>query len=329
MKILCSIHLYPPKHNCGAEYMIHHINKHLISQGHEVRVLLWQANHYKINSVYVYEGVDVFPPERYVTEQLFNWADIVLTHLDYTEQTIQLGRVFKKPVVHLIHNYHQYASIINADRPQYIVYNSQAAKEKLNYQHDSVVIHPACDWRIYDTHKDPEKNECITLINLDHNKGGHILKQIAERMPHKKFIGVKGSYSEPMGIGQYTNQPGNVEIYDNSPNIKMVYDRTRVLIMPSEFESWGRTATEAMCSGIPVICNPTPGLKENCADAGIYVDRDDIDGWVKAIEKLDNKKEYIKASKKAKDRSRELDPTKELEALELWMREIKAKYNFL
>jgi glycosyltransferase involved in cell wall biosynthesis len=328
MKILCSIHLYPPQHNCGAEYMIHNINKYLIKQGHEVRVLLWQANHYRINNVYVHEGVDVFPPDNYITESLFMWADVVMTHLDYTQQTIGLARIFKKPVVHLIHNYSVYECVKFADRPQYIVYNSQAAKDKLGYDHDSIVMPPSVDWRKYDQNKDTEQNEFITLVNLDGNKGGAILKEIAKRLPNKKFLGVMGSYSEPASEGQHTDQPSNVTVIPNTPRIMEVYEKTRVIIMPSKFESWGMVATEAMCSGIPVICNPTPGLKENCGEAGIYVDRDNIDGWVKAIESLDDKKEYKKWSKKAKARSRELDPTKSLETFEAWITEVPNKYNY-
>lgn len=326
MKVLCSIHLYPPQHNCGAEYMIHHMNKYLVSQGHDVRVLLWQANHYRISNVYVYEGVDVFPPDQKIPETLFMWADVVMTHLDYTGQTIQMAKIFKKPCVHLIHNYTTYDEIKYAERPQYIVYNSEAAKEKLKYEHDSIVMPPACDWRVYDTNKDTQQNEFVTLINLDGNKGGAILREIAMRMPERKFLGVMGSYSEPVNEGQHTNQPGNVTVVPNSPRIMEVYERTRVLIMPSKFESWGRTATEAMCSGIPVICNPTPGLKENCGDAGIYVDRDDIDGWVRAIKMLD--KDYAKWSKKAKKRSRELDPQKSLEKFEAWITSLPDKYNY-
>lgn len=329
MKFLCSIHLYPPKHNCGAEYMIHHMNKHLVEQGHEVRVLLWQANHYKIDSVYVYDGIDVFPPDQFMVETLFYWADVVMTHLDYTQQTIGLARIFKKPVVHLTHNYSVYPSIKDADRPQYIVYNSHAAKEIVNYPHEGIVVHPPVDYRFYDTKKDTEQNEFITLINLDGNKGGHILKQIAERMPEKKFLAVKGSYSEPASTGQFTDQPSNVTVVPNTPYILQHYEKTRILIMPSKFESWGRTATEAMCSGIPVICTKTPGLLENCDKAGIYIeDRDNIDEWVKAIKKLDKPTEYKKWSDKAKARSRELDPQKELEQFETWAREIKSKYNY-
>jgi glycosyltransferase involved in cell wall biosynthesis len=228
-----------------------------------------------------------------------------------------MASVYRKPVVHLIHNTHKYESIVGAKGDHRIVYNSEWAKEQLGYQWPSFVLHPPVDWRKYDVEG---PHDCITLINLDGNKGGHILRQIAERMPEKKFIGVKGSYSEPLNEGQHTNQPSNVEIVNNSPDILPVYRRTRILIMPSKYESWGMTATEAMCSGIPVISSGTPGLRENCGEAGIYVDREDIDSWVKEIKRLDNPTEYGKASKKARKRSRELDPVEGLNNLEAWLK---------
>lgn len=319
LKILCSIHLYPPEHNCGAEYMIHQTNKYLISKGHEVRVLLWQANHYKISSMYCFDGVDVFPPDQYIVDKLFDWSDIVFTHLDYTDQTIKRSAIMGKKVCHFIHNHTEYPSIVHAERPQYIVYNSDVAKNKLKYNHESIVLHPPVDWRFYDTGKDSQQNEFITLINLDGNKGGEILKQIALRMPDRKFLGIKGSYSEPANTGQIIDQPSNVCIEENTTNIKAVYERTRILIMPSKFESWGRTATEAMCSGIPVISSGTEGLRENCAGAGIYVDRDNINGWIEVIEMLDDGRKYKKYQRLSKERSRELDPINELNKLEEWL----------
>lgn len=319
LKILWSIHLYPPMHNCGAEYVAHHVSKYLISQGHEVRVLLHQSASVNIKNVYVYEGVDVFPPNQNIIERLFKWADVIFTHLDYTPWTIGYARMQKKKVFHFIHNDTPYASVIGAEKPQWIVYNSNAVKERLNYKHEGYVMHPPCDWRHYDINKDPIDNEYITLINLDHNKGGHILKHIAERMPDRKFLAVKGSYSyseDPNIPGQVVDQPINVTVMNNTPNIMTVYRMTRILLMPSKYESWGRTATEAMCSGIPVISTHTFGLDENLGSAGIYIeDRDDIDSWLKEIKKLDDKKSYHSASKKAKARSRELDPETELKGL--------------
>jgi glycosyltransferase involved in cell wall biosynthesis len=61
---------------------------------------------------------------------------------------------------------------------------------------------------------------------------------------------------------------------------------TRVLLMPSRYESYGRTAIEAAASGIPTIAHPTPGLREALGAAGIYANRDNPDDWVTAIRAL-------------------------------------------
>lgn len=322
MNILASIHLYPPKHNCGAEYMIHWMLKDLQSKGHQIKVLLHQANHYKIKNNYVFDGIDVFPPQPNVIDSLMNWSHVVFTHLDYTRWTIGAAQLYKKPVFHLIHNSHLYPEIVNANANQHIVYNSFWLKDKLNYNWPNFIMTPPVDYRTYDLGIDPSKNEYVTLINLNENKGGKIFEKIAEAMPHKRFLGVLGSYDE-----QVRPSIKNLTIVPNSADILQHYRKTRILLMPSEYESWGRTATEAMCSGIPVICSEAEGLKENCGKAGIYIkDRNDIKSWVKAITELDNAQKYSEASRKAKDRSRNHDPSKTLDEFEKWVREMYYKY---
>lgn len=322
MNILASIHLYPPAHNCGAEYMIHAMLKHLQAKGHSVKVLLHSANKYKISNIYSFDGIDVFPPSPKVTENLLHWANCIFTHLDYTNWTIHAAKMYKKPVFHLIHNTHTYQDIVLAERSQHIVYNSQWAKDKLQYKWSNFILTPPVDFRHYDVCEEPEKNEFITLINLNENKGGKILVELAKAMPNKKFLAVMGSYDP-----QIIPKQDNVTVAPNSPNILEAYKKTRILIMPSEYESWGRTATEAMCSGIPVIASSTLGLLENCGKNGIFIkDRNDISAWIREIKKLDNKEAYHAASKKARARSRELDPRKALDKFEVWMREMVYKY---
>lgn len=337
MNILWDIHLYPPVHNCGSEYYAHHINKYLISRGHNVRVVLQQAKMHNVNVPYNHEGVDVLGPSG-STDQ-FLWADIILTHLDFTHHAIQVGDILNKPVVNVIHNSHPYECITGARRNNFCIYNSHWIQKKLNYQWPCVVFNPPIDHRYYDLGNNPHDNEYVTLINLDENKGGFILRRIAETLPKKKFLAVRGSYSEPHYFGQAGNFPSNVKVIPNTPNILEVYAQTRILLMLSRYESWGMTASEAMCNGIPVICTPTEGLKENCADAGIYIpgreqplrdnnnvilkdDRDtyDISYIVKQITKLDNDKKYYKViSEKCRKRSRELDPGQGLAAVESFL----------
>ena len=303
--------------------MAHRIIKSLQSKGHNVRVLLHQANYYRINNTYNYDGVDVFPPNPNVIENLFRWSQCVFTHLDYTRWTIGMAGLYKKPVFHLIHNTHKYPEIENANSSQHIVYNSLWGKDKLGYKWSNFILTPPTDYRDFEIGVDSADNEYITLINLNENKGGEIFYQIAKAMPHKKFLGVKGSYDE-----QIIKDLPNITYIEKTTNILSFYKKTRILLMPSKYESWGITATEAMCSGIPVICTEAEGLKENCGKAGIYIkDRNDIESWVKEITKLDDAKAYAAASKKAKGRGREHDPRKALDEFEQWLREEVNKYN--
>ena len=152
----------------------------------------------------------------------------------------------------------------------------------------------------------------MTLINVNPDKGAHVFYELARRFPAQKFLGVEGSYGEQI---IRTDLP-NVEWVAHVPGHLMrerVYARTKVLLMPSVYESYGRTAVEAMVSGIPVIAHPTLGLREALADAGTYAHRDDIDAWQNALRGVLNPDGWRTASQKAARRAAELDPTVELD----------------
>jgi glycosyltransferase involved in cell wall biosynthesis len=105
-----------------------------------------------------------------------------------------------------------------------------------------------------------------------------------------------------------------VTVIDNTANMRDdVYAQTRILLMPSDYESWGRVGVEAMASGIPVVAHPTPGLTESLGDAGTFVHRDDTAGWVKAIRSLRSPKNFSAASKAAKARVEQLNTHRDLQ----------------
>ena len=309
MRILFSIHLYPPKHLCGAEFYAHNIAKELVKRGHQVRVYLHQWYGASTDGRYSLDGVDVCPPtcSNQAKEELFQWADIVLTHLDFTKWTLWKCRQLGKPCVFITHNTSNFYDQMVKDASRLgIIYNAQHAKDFLNYDKPSIVLPP---------HMDLERVKCdrvgdyITLINLNENKGVKQFYKIAEAMPERRFLGVIGSYME-----QDTNCPPNVTIWPKQVDIRKVYEQTRILLMPSDYESYGMTASEAMANGIPVICTPTPGLKENCGDAAQYLPRDNTKKWVSLIRKLDDPKEYKKWSDLSQQRTKDRpDKISELE----------------
>lgn len=299
MKITWSIHLYPPKHNCGSEWMAHNINKFLISRGHQVRVILHQAAKYKIRVPYQIDGVEVGGPTH--TIEQYQWPDVLLTHLEYTSHTLPLGKLARRPVIQFVHGNARYQSIENAKHAR-IVYNSQWIADELQYKWKSMVFNPFCDYDYINVNENPANNQYIALINLNENKGAKIFYDIARAMPDRKFLGVKGGYDH-----QIIQSLPNVTIAENAKDIRDYYKQIRVILMPSEYESWGMVATEAMANGIPVICTKTPGLLENCSLAGIYIEeRNDISEWVEAIYKLDDEKYYDFNSFDVRNRAKEI-----------------------
>lgn len=121
-----------------------------------------------------------------------------------------------------------------------------------------------------------QPGDCATLVNLNADKVGELFWQVAAWTPQWKFLGVQSAY------GQQIMPPPrlpNGEVLDGVPGQQMrehVYSRSRVMLMPSLYESWGRVAMEAFASGIPVIAHPTPGLVESLGEAGIFAYRDDL-----------------------------------------------------
>lgn len=141
---------------------------------------------------------------------------------------------------------------------------------------------------------EPFRGDCITLVNANQNKGVAQFIDMAKRMPDRKFLGVLPYYGE-LRVPQ---APGNVEWTPFDDDIRNILKRTRILLVPSYYESFGRIAVEAMINGIPVLYskpNPssvypggsTEGLHEWIHPAGLGCNRDAIDEWKSAIESLD------------------------------------------
>jgi glycosyltransferase involved in cell wall biosynthesis len=61
---------------------------------------------------------------------------------------------------------------------------------------------------------------------------------------------------------------------------------SKLVVLPTQFESFGIAALEAMASGIPLITTSTGNLPDLVQDAGILVNYGDIDGLYKAIMKI-------------------------------------------
>lgn len=330
MKLLWIIHGYPPHLNAGAEMYTHNLNKFLVRQGHTITVLVPpEYSGYSYSNSFL-EGVHIsIADTKEERDALVEWSDVVLTHLDFTLITMEYIRSYR-PVVWISHNtFFEAYDYINYNDNSSIIYNSYAMQDigSKIFKNNSFVLHPPSivDKPYSILKPNPSKNKYITLINCNKNKGGFILKEIAKKMRNYHFIGVVGAYD-----AQILDLPPNVKIVPQTNKIQEIYDQTKILIMPSLYESWGMTASEAMENGIPVVANKTFGLAENLGYAGTYCPLDNIDRWVESIRLIyDNPEIYKIKSEQALTRAKEQKESgkKQLRNCESFLKEIINNFN--
>lgn len=320
MRLVARVHAAPPEHNAGAEHMLISMLRPLVERGHEVEV--WLSRYGKAHEVYDYRGIRIVPLEaRLDFATAVRRADVLLSHLECVPSTASLARGYGKPMVVICHNTHRPTfRDAAAGQTALAVYNSRwmEAEAELFFAEYPKSVRPARSLIVRppvfaDEYK-AKPGAAVTLVNCCEAKGGLVLKRLAERMPDVPFLAVRGAYGEQVDYAGLDN----VEVLAQVPGEEMakrVYGRTRLLLMPSSYESWGRAGVEALASGIPVVAHPTAGLCESLGEAGVFVDRSDLDGYEAVVRKLlGDPAEYRLAAKRARARSRELDPAAELAA---------------
>lgn len=321
MKVLAYQHLAVPIHNAGGETTVHAAFRALVNRGHEVRVICRPHSNERQFTDYVFDGVQVF---RCADRDEQNWVrnfalefdpDLLITHLDLTPQAMQLSLDIKRPLAHFVHNsmqlkFHQ----VTPFKCQLAIFNSHWVAEAEGWKGPQVVIHPVVEPVRYRC----ERGTKTTLINPTPGKGADTFYALSKVLPDLEFLTVKSVYGEQIAVPNISaHLHPNVETMEHTVDIREAFRKTKVLLMPSNYESYGRVAVEAACCGIPTIAHPTPGLKESLGEAGIFCDREDIPAWKAAIERLCTDDVYYrKRSDMALALAESLDPEAEFDRLE-------------
>jgi glycosyltransferase involved in cell wall biosynthesis len=310
------LHAYVPFWNAGSEVCAHTVNRLLVQKGHEVWVGA-PGYPYKI-----FEGVHLFDSnDRETLHALMKNTHVIGTH-SFREPCLKLADQYGAAFVDWFHGGTYTANgrkdtSRNENSRYWAVFNSDSLKAAHNNIKEEKyhILRPPVDWREYEIPENAHQRKYVTLSNLNENKGGHILIDIAKAVPEIQFLGVRGSYWKQIEDPAITN----ITYIDNTPKIKDVYALTKILIMPSKDETWGRTAVEAMSSGIPVIAGPTPGLKECCEGAALFVERTNIEEWARLIRRLCNDQSfYDEYANRGRARAKQLEPTHDLEMFLEW-----------
>jgi glycosyltransferase involved in cell wall biosynthesis len=276
--IVWIMHSYLPNVRAGSEITAHALNRYLSAQGWRISVLV---NSYVTDR---HEGIDIYSLSSPEAPAIMESATILACQNFNGYSGIEFAEKYSKPILFFLHVEFEKIDILQQrfKVPVYVVYNSTTQRHALPTIHQWTTVRPHIDYDRFRSVKVDPAARNITLLNCNTNKGGEVLQQLAKELPEYPFLGIKGAYQTQL-------------IYDDIPNLKyeptfedprQVYQKSRIVIMPSRSESWGRVALEAMAAGIPVIVGGTPGLRECTAGAAPVCNQTNTECWVKNIKEL-------------------------------------------
>lgn len=284
MRVLAYVHGYLPHLPAGSETMLHEMLLALAAAGHDVAVVstdiripsgtLERVRGVNVHTVHPLEDTDAFVARMA--------PDAVISHHEHAQHALELAHSIGAAGITLFHNDFPNAHAMMRRRPDLAVVNTHWVNRRLAPSVlgvPSIIVHPPVDRELHRT----TPGDAVTMVNLYRMKGPDTFWRLARSLPHLKFLAVKGGY------GTQTVHPGfpNVEVIESTQDMAgEVWSRTRVLIIPSRYESYGKVVVEAFASGIPVVAANTPGLTESIGNAGTLLPRTQPLAWSRRVRLL-------------------------------------------
>ncbi|MER9581921.1 glycosyltransferase [Mesorhizobium sp. M0276] len=301
---------YTPQFSGGVQSSTHHLVEQLRENGHDASVLAalfgdgmfgFRARA-KMKLLRQRAVIDTFPGYP-VVRAWFPWEavgfaveklrpDVAVVQC---HNSVPIGRALQAegvPVVVYLRNveFRELAGDLRDLHSALYIANSEftARTYKAKFDIDSTVIPPTINPAFYCT---PTTGEFVTLINPYEEKGFDLAVRIAAACPEIPFLFVESwklDDDHRARIEATISPLQNVKLEGRTSDMKTVYGRTKILLAPSKWEeAWGRVASEAHCSGIPVVGSRRGGLPEAIGSGGVVLDYDaPFADWVSAVRRL-------------------------------------------
>lgn len=313
-------HGYPPEWNMGGEVSLHRMMQ--MAQG-EKHVLT------KTDKEHVFEGVNVHEIDAVnvlniqtdtipIANQLKELkADAVIGQNELSLAAVHAAKMVGAVSVVSVHTPPLYGrNIAQALREaDYAVYNTRTSAIEWG-EPNAVVLHPPINPMPKETYT---KGDAYTLLSSLKNKGVETVIELAKRYKDKRFIIVRSPAEPTHGL------PNIEEVVKDIPNIELCprvapeevekyFKQTRILLVPSRYETYGMSAIEAAGYGIPTVHVDTPHVREGIGEGAILVPGLNVDATAQAIDTIEVN--YNLYSKNARKRAEWLHARQEIEQLQ-------------
>lgn len=297
MRIVALALSYVHVRRIGAELALHALLLHLKAAGHTVEVVTTT----NVPRQHV-DGIRVAP----VSNMHRPPADVVITNAGLGAKACATWRGV--PVVVWAHN-NQLGTVMDVRTAvragAHLVSNTRHMADVFTSVLGvrSPVLHPPV------IPGAPACGDCVTLVNLNPDKGADVFWALAQARPDLPFLAVKGGYG-PQDIRDLPN----VTVLDHTDDMDQVWARTRILLIPSRHESYSMTGVEAATRGIPAVASDLPGVREALGAGAAFVADD---AWAGALERVEARWEEYSAN--ALFQAASLCPKGELDTITRWL----------
>lgn len=320
VRVVAWVHGLYPHLRAGSETMLADMLEALVHAGHEVHAVADSSGPADGATSWEYGGVQCWREHHTAAAEFVTMLepDLIVSHHHIGLDALPLAKRLGVAAAAILHNDFKWSQAMLNARPELLVFNTHWLKRKMGTRGaDAIVVHPPLHADRYALATPPPVDGAVTLINLDKMKGPDIFYALARQMPDRRFLAVRGGYGHQDEREGYAN----VEFMDTTEDVRGdIWSRSRLVVVPSRYESYGRGAVEACAAGLPVIATATAGLRESLGPAGIFASRGNPAEWLRhASRLLSNPAEWSRASGRSLARAAELDAMRRIE-LEQWVR---------
>lgn len=320
LRIVAWVHGLYPHLRAGSETMLADMLEALVLDGHEVHAVADSTGPADGATSWEYGGVQCWREDNTAAADLVTMLepDMIVSHHHIALDALPLAKRLGVAGAAILHNDFKWSAAMLNMRPELLVFNTHWLRRKMGTRGAAaIVVHPPLHASRYALDTPPPEDGAVTIINLDRIKGPDVFYALARQMPGTRFLAVRGAYGRQDERDTYAN----VEFMNTTEDVRAdIWARSRLVLAPSRYESYGRGAVEACAAGLPVIATATAGLREALGPAGIFASRGNPAEWLRHARRLlSNGEEWSRASARSLARAAELDAMRRIE-LEQWVR---------
>lgn len=265
MTLAAFLHGYPPFWSMGGETSTHRTLR--VVPG--ATVFTTTAESYSLDEVKVLPSTGA-SYQSIMTDAEAVGASVLYGHSVMSKETVRAARRMKIPSILAVHAPPRYGGDLRRAWSGATVrlYNTEVARKEWN-DRKGWLLHPPVG--------EPSKmmngpHDALTITSSLVNKGAERVLALAVRRPHQRFIVVESPAHPTHGTPEFwesAEKIPNVEIWPrlHPDEMSRLWAETRILLVPSRYETYGMSALEAAWHSIPSVHVDTPHVREGIGKA--------------------------------------------------------------